>query len=174
MARVKLNREVMVGGAGEHDGWVGAASAAHRAAFVQALLDAMDYIANNWKRIAEMIRDAGVVAGVAIKSAIVVGMTRHFVGSVMIAAGEVRNVFSTIKESAMPVAEFIGQQIKRAHMGLARGMKGGGSGIGSSGGREDCCAQAVPAMSKEANRKRRRRGFMDAIPTGRLLAGILQ
>ncbi|MCE9579934.1 MAG: glycoside hydrolase family 18 protein [Deltaproteobacteria bacterium] len=33
---------LMVGGAGEHDGWVGAASAAHRAAFVQALLDAMD------------------------------------------------------------------------------------------------------------------------------------
>lgn len=95
----------------------------------QLLLDAMDYIANNWKRIAEMIRDAGVVAGVAIKSAIVVGMTRHFVGSVMIAAGEVRNVFSTIKESAMPVAEFIGQQIKSAHMGLARGMKGGGKGL---------------------------------------------
>ena len=101
----------------------------------QLLLDAMDYIANNWKRIAEMIRDAGVVAGVAIKSAIVVGMTRHFVGSVMIAAGEVRNVFSTIKESAMPVAEFIGQQIKRAHMGLARGMKGGGSGILGAMGR---------------------------------------
>lgn len=101
----------------------------------ELLLDAMDYIANNWKRIAEMIRDAGVVAGVAIKSAIVVGMTRHFVGSVMIAAGEVRNVFSTIKESAMPVAEFIGQQIKRAHMGLARGMKGGGSGILGAMGR---------------------------------------
>jgi chitinase len=33
---------LMVGGAGEHDGWVGAASAAHRAAFVQALLGAMD------------------------------------------------------------------------------------------------------------------------------------
>lgn len=33
---------LMVGGAGEHAGWVGAASAGHRAAFVQALLAAMD------------------------------------------------------------------------------------------------------------------------------------
>ncbi len=33
---------IMVGGAGEHDGWVGAASNANRARFVQNLLNAMD------------------------------------------------------------------------------------------------------------------------------------
>ena len=99
------------------------------------LLEVADYIANNWRSIAALLQEAGVMAGVAIKSAIVVGMTRHFVGSVMIAAGEVKNAFATIKESAMPVAEFIGQQIKRAHMGLARGMKGGGSGILGAMGR---------------------------------------
>ncbi|WP_223635523.1 glycoside hydrolase family 18 protein [Corallococcus sp. EGB] len=33
---------IMVGGSGEHDGWVGAASDANRAKFVQALLKAMD------------------------------------------------------------------------------------------------------------------------------------
>ncbi|NVJ07058.1 chitinase [Myxococcus sp. AM001] len=33
---------IMVGGAGEHDGWVGAASNANRARFVQSLLNAMD------------------------------------------------------------------------------------------------------------------------------------
>ncbi len=33
---------IMVGGAGEHDGWVGAASNANRALFVQNLLNAMD------------------------------------------------------------------------------------------------------------------------------------
>lgn len=99
------------------------------------LLEVADYIANNWRSIAALIQEAGVTAGLAIKSAIVVGMTRHFVGSVMVAAGEVKNTFDTIKESATPIAEFIGKQVKQTYMGLARGAKGGGTGILGAMGR---------------------------------------
>jgi hypothetical protein len=95
----------------------------------EALIRGIDYVANNWQRIAEMIRDAGVVAGVAIKSAIIVGMTRHFVGSAMIVAGKMAEVISAAKSGGGVAAGWVGGQIKQTHMGLARGMKGGGSGM---------------------------------------------
>jgi hypothetical protein len=99
----------------------------------EALIRGIDYVANNWQRIAEMIRDAGVVAGVAIKSAIIVGMTRHFVGSAMIVAGKMAAVIDAAKSSG--AGAWLGSQIKQTHAGMARGTKGGGSGIAGGIGR---------------------------------------
>jgi hypothetical protein len=97
------------------------------------MIEVVDYLANNWGSVAAMIRDAGVLAGIAIKSAIVVGMTRHFVGSAMIVAGKMAAVIDAAKSSG--AGAWLGSQIKQTHAGMARGMKGGGSGIAGGIGR---------------------------------------
>ena len=99
------------------------------------LMRAIDYVANNWRQIAESIQKAGVMAGLAIKSAIVIGMTRHFVGSAMIVGGKMAQAFDAAKPAAKAIGEFVAAQMKVAHMSLARGMKGGGTGVLGAAGR---------------------------------------
>ncbi len=95
----------------------------------------MTYVAQNWQQIADGLRTAGIAAGLAIKSAIVIGMTRHFVGSAMIVAGKMAEVFEAAKTGGGAAASWIGQQAKQTHMAMARGMKGGGSGMLGAAGR---------------------------------------
>jgi hypothetical protein len=99
------------------------------------MIEMTDYVANNWRSIAAMIKEAGLVAGVAIKSAIVVGMTRYFVGSAMIVAGKMAEMFEAAKAGGGAAAGWIGEQAKQTHMAMARGMKGGGSGMLGAAGR---------------------------------------
>jgi hypothetical protein len=93
------------------------------------MIEMVDYMANNWQSIAATIREAGVLAGVAIKSAIVVAVTRHFVGSGMMIAGKLAEAFDKVREVGPQIGQWIGGQIKQTHMALGRGMKGGGSGL---------------------------------------------
>lgn len=99
------------------------------------MIEFVDYAANNWRSIATLIRDAGVFAGMAIKTALVVGMTRHVAGTGLIIAGRIANAFERAKTAWATAGEFVSGHIKQTYMGLARGMKGGGSGLLGAMGR---------------------------------------
>jgi hypothetical protein len=89
----------------------------------------IDYVANNWLKIAESIRNAGVLAGKAIQTAIAVGATRHIVGTAMGAAGAAMGNGKALLEHAKPVSSWIAKQSKMTHAAMGRGMRGKGKGI---------------------------------------------
>jgi hypothetical protein len=96
---------------------------------IEAIDRGMTYVSQHWVEIATMIRDAGVAAGVAIKTALVVGGTRLVAGTLVAAAGKAVAGAAWMRDAGKPVLEWIGKQAKTTHMGLARGMKGKGTGI---------------------------------------------
>jgi hypothetical protein len=88
-----------------------------------------DHVAKNWRDIATNIRDAGFAAGLAIKSAVAVAVSRYIMGTAIAAAGKAMAGGRALVEAGKPIAAWIGKQQKTTHAGMARGMAGKGSGI---------------------------------------------
>jgi hypothetical protein len=99
------------------------------------LVKTTDYVAKHWREIATNLRDAGFAAGLAIKSAIAVGVSRYIMGTAIAGAGRAMAGGRALIEAGKPIAAWIAKQQKTTHAGLARGMQGKGSGILGAAGR---------------------------------------